>query len=207
MALLTQKAFAEKVGVSPQYINRLVQEGKIVLRDRKVDARQAKAAIAASRRTGRVVPAHRSAKRPQPAKAARKLTAPEPRAPRESATRSLTAWRVRSEEFKAKTLELEFQRNAGDLLPRLQVLELEQRKNSTIKSKFRKLPRELAQRLARMTTPAEIEKLLLEEIDVVFDQLAHDPFGMAEATPAIATAVSSQAPPLAMESSMEGASL
>jgi hypothetical protein len=45
--LLSQKDYARRRGVTPQYVNKLVRQGKILLVGKKVDIKQADAAIKA----------------------------------------------------------------------------------------------------------------------------------------------------------------
>lgn len=178
---ITQKQYAERKGVSPQYINKLVRESKIKLVGRMVDTRQADAAIKAWARAGRVVPARRSTKKiPANRVAARPRADKHPSQPRDSATRSLTAARADRENYQAKLVKLEYEKAVGNLLPREDVLEAERRKNGNIRAGFRRLARSLAPTLSRASAPAEIEQILLEEIDLILGQLARDPLGVEE---------------------------
>lgn len=195
MALMTQRAYAVHAGVTPQYVNKLVAQGKIRLIGKKVDSRQADAVRAAFRRAGRVVPAQR-AKQGKTAKAAKqakprvqtsaKRSAPRPaveKPERNSATRSLTEARAAREHYQAELAKLDYERAVGQLLPRDQVLEAERRKNANVRARFRKLARSLAPMLARFTVPSECESFLLSEIDLVLQQLAGDPLGMRDEQP------------------------
>jgi hypothetical protein len=182
MPLMTQKAYAARVGVTPQYIGKLVAERKIVKVGKLIDSKQADQARKAWARAGRVLPAKRSVKRESRPKGACKPAASETvvHQPRNSATRSLTEARAQREHFGALTAELEYKRASGSLLPRDQVLEAERRKNTNIRTSFRRLARSLAPLLARAGSPAEAETILLSEIDLVLAQLARDPLGAHE---------------------------
>ena len=166
---MSQKDYAKKKRVTPQYINKLVTQGKIRKGPGgKIDPRQADAAIRAYSRPGKVI---------KPAKP--KTKADRPPKP-DSATKSLTQWRAKNEQYRAATAELEFKKLNGELLPRDQVLLAEQRKNENIRKKFRALPRAIAKQVADATTPAQAEELLRAEIDRLLDELAKDPLGVAE---------------------------
>jgi hypothetical protein len=181
MPLLTQKEYARRKGVTPQYVNKLARQGKIRLVGKKVDPKQADAALKAFRRAGRVIPALRRAKQKAAKPAARPkaplAAMPEPR---NSATRSLTAARAEREHYQAQMAKLDYEKAFGSLLPRDQVLEAERRKNANIRAKFRQLARSLAPRVSRVSSPAEVEYLLLSEIDLVLGQLAMNPLGIEE---------------------------
>lgn len=193
MALLTQAEYAKRKGVTPQYVNKLVSQGKIVLVGRKVNPKQADAAIRAGHRPG---VARRKGRRALIARKGKsKSTQPRAAVPHRSkpakplmslksdaqlsATKSLTAMRTENEKYKALTAKLDYERLCGQLLPKAQVLEAERRKNMNIRGRFRKLASSLAVVVARTTSPAEVQKLLLEEIDLVLDQLSKDPLETA----------------------------
>lgn len=172
---VTQKDYAKRRGVTAQYINKLVTQGKIRKGPGgKIDPRQADAAIRAYSRAGKVI----KPTRPKKDKAEK---APKP----DSATRSLTKFRAQNEEYKAKTAELEFKKLNGELLPRSEVLLAEQRKNENIRKKFRALPRTIAKLVADASTPAHAEEILRQEIDRLLDELAKDPLGLAEQAAAV----------------------
>ena len=154
--LLTQKQYAERRGVSPQYINKLVGQGKIKRVGKKIDLRQADAAIKAWSRAGRVLPARRSKPKPARRTAAAPIEKHHDPQPRDSATKSLTAARAERENYQAKLAKLEYEKAVGNLLPREDVLEAERRKNGNIRAGFRALARSMAETLSQATSPAEI---------------------------------------------------
>jgi hypothetical protein len=176
-AFMTQKAYAAHKRVSPQYINKLVRQGKIVLVRRKVNVRQANAAIAAHRRPGRVVKSANARKEVR-SKRSRSRAEKGNAAKLPSATQNLTANRARYEAARAQTAELELARLTRNLLPAAEVLEAERRKNANLRARFRRLARSLAPLLHRATSPAEVEQALLGEIDLVLAELARDPLGI-----------------------------
>ena len=191
MALMSQKEYAAKKGVTPQYINKLVNQGKILKVGRQIDSRQADAAIKAYSRPGRVVKgakskakkqAGRHGKKPQASPRVRVIAA-NPRG--ESATASLTRYRAMREKAQAERAELELKALLKQLLPANEVREAERQKNANIRTSFRRLARSLAPLLNRASSPAEVEQILLGEIDLVLSELARDPLGVQEAVPEV----------------------
>jgi hypothetical protein len=184
--LVTQKEYARRKRVSPQYVNKLVQQGKIKLVGRRVDVRQADAAVKAWARAGRVIPAKRSAKKPARAKRAATSSSEIDKplaAPRDSATRSLTAARAQNEYYKAELAKLEYEQKKGELLPRADVLEAERRKNGNIRASLLAIPRIVAPLVFNLQTssPAEIEELIRQYVCEALDQCARDPLGLEAA--------------------------
>jgi DNA-binding Lrp family transcriptional regulator len=184
MSLLTQRAYAKRKRVTPQYINKLVQRGVIRKVGAKIDSKQADAAI----RNTSVSPERR---RPAQNKKAAVRTRRVPKAEalpkatgigRGTAGRSLTAARAEREHYQAQIAKLDYEKQIGNLLPREQILIAEQRKNANIRAQFRKLARSVAPLLSRVSDPAEVENLLREEIDVVLNQLARDPLALQDPT-------------------------
>jgi len=186
--LMSQKAYATLKGVSPQYVNKLVSQGKIQRVGRLIDAHQANAVIKAFARPAAAKPA-----KPLPRKKTTARNAPPRKAAGSrkaaSASFNLTAARFQTEQYKGLKARLDFEVQSGKLLPRAEVLDLERRKNTNIRTMLRRLPRSLAPLLARADGPAEIETLLLAEIDLVLERLARNPLGMHDdAPPAVAEA-------------------
>lgn len=170
--LITQKEYARRRKVTPQYISKLVREGKIVLKNGLVDPKQADAARGhATRKATKKSARKRPTARKRPAVG---------RPPRGSATHSLTDGRAQKVHWEALQAKLEYERTAGGLLPKSEVLEAERRKNSNIRTRIRSMARSLAPLLARSATPAECESLLLAEIDHQLSALAADPLGLDE---------------------------
>jgi hypothetical protein len=194
--LLSQKEYATRKGVSPQYVNKLVREGKIQLVDGRIDAKKADAALKVFQRPGRVIPAQRSrkaTKKTAPKKSARKPATNSTRAhsehkPRraytttsdkpQSATRSLASARAEREAHMAELARLDVLERTGKLLPADQVIAAEQRKNSNFRTQLRKMARHAAPLVKRARTEAEIEALLLEQIDHLLETFARDPLGL-----------------------------
>jgi hypothetical protein len=199
MALMTQKAYADRKGVTPQYVNKLVSQGKIRLVGRKVDPKQADAAILAFRRAGRVLQPKRTAnaKKKAAKKKAAKVpsrrmraaldgAAPELVDPNEfrTPTGAITASRAVKEYYQALREKTLHEKDTAKLLPAAEVLEAERKKNATLRMLLASLPRTLAHVLAMTVEPAECEAILSRALDQVREEFAADPLGLkAEAAP------------------------
>lgn len=176
MVLLTQKAYARRRRITPQYVNKLVRQERIVLKRGLVDPAQADRARK---------PIHAMAGRPRKkmrghnahggGRPARDPGASHKPNGSPSATRSLTAERTRDAGAQASLRELELKERTQELLPAAEVLEAERRKNSNIRLRFRGMARTLAPVMARTAAAADCERLLLEEIDHQLEDLARDP--------------------------------
>lgn len=198
MRLLTQKAYARLRKVTPQYVNKLVRQGRIKLRAGKIDPRTADTALAQFRPERSKIRLGKTRKPRKGKGKARKPRAAAPRSrnahgggrpapgdPRSNATQSLTRNRSEREGWAAKLAKIEYEKAAGNLLPKAEVLEAEQKKNANIRNRFRRIPRALAPLLAATRRePAEIEALLLEAVEEILLELAADPLGQNPARPA-----------------------
>jgi hypothetical protein len=184
MPRLNQKQYAKHRGVKPQYISRLVREGRIAVgRDHLIDAEKADKAL------GPRVKA--AAKRAPRAAAKPRIKA----LPRESSTATLTAARARKATADAELAELQVGHERGLLLHKDEVLQAQRQQNANIRTRLRMLPRAFAQQLAAITSPAEIERLALEIIDRELSDLARDPLALqtyAEPEPQSAVASESE---------------
>jgi hypothetical protein len=175
MALVTQKEYARRRKLTPQYVNKLVRQGKIVLRKGLVDPAQADRA----REHSRAVTPRRKQRgnahgggRP-----AGQRPAARPGVKQNSATASLTSARAADAGYQAELRRLELNEKTKKLLPADEVLEAERRKNANVRLRFRALAREVAPVMARTNTPAECERILADEVDQRLHELEHDPLG------------------------------
>lgn len=187
--MMSQKQYARHRGCSPQHINRLVREGRIALnREGKIDADRADRALgqpklgpAKSGTTGRARGANvrkpatgsQSGRKPGAQLRLRSLGRAE------SATSSLTAARARKALADARLSELDAEERAGQLLRKEEVLAAQRQQNANVRTRLRQLPRAMAQELAAVASPAEIERLLLAYIDRQLADLAADPLSGA----------------------------
>jgi hypothetical protein len=66
----------------------------------------------------------------------------------------------------------------GLLLRKEEVLAAQRMQNANVRTRLRMLPRAMAQELATVTVPAEIERILLAYIDRQLSDLASDPLAL-----------------------------
>jgi len=182
MARLNQKQYAKHRGVKPQYISRLVREGRIsVGRDGLIDSDKADKSLGPRGRK-----ASPSVNRPAKPKLSHVRG--------ESATSSLTAARARKALADAELAELQVGHERGLLLRKDEVLAAQGKQNANIRTRLRMLPRAVAPLLANISSPAEIERIELEIIDRELSDLARDPLALQTSAAASAEEPAS-APP------------
>ena len=191
MTLVTQKEFARRIGVTPQYVNKLVSRGVITLVQGRVNPAKAKAAVAAMSPRG-VGSRQTAAKKVRRPKVVRRTAAKKADKP-PSATRSYVSAKAEREHWQALSAKLEYEKTVGTLLPAAEVIQAEQRKNANLRMRLRKLARSMAPMLARLTVTFECEQYLLGEVDQVLEELATDPLGLKPD----AVQTSAQVPPAA----------
>lgn len=187
---LTQKQYAKRIGKSAPYVNKLKAQGKLAIVDGLVDVKRSDAMLKAWARPGATTSKRKSAKKPaarrgrkaQPAPPRPRSTGRPARAVRETATGTLTAERAKREKYQALNAELEYRHKIGELLPKAEVLEAERMKNTNIRRRFRELARALAP-MCENRTAAEIERVIITEVDFQLGELAADPLGTVEAVP------------------------
>lgn len=164
MALISQRAYAKSKNVSPQYINKLVQQGKIKTVDGKIDAAKADAAIERSRD-----PAHDLQRKPVAS------AAPIIREQNPGQVTFLQARTVR-EQIKAKLDKLEYDRRTGKLVESEKVKEVAENAFKNVRDRFLMLPRSLSAVLAACSKPSEAEKILTDAIYNSLQGLSTDIF-------------------------------
>lgn len=173
---VTQAAYAKMRGFTKQYVNKLVREGAIVLKDRRVDMKQADRAVASRPRPERVARRRKKAEpNRQPARPRRRTSEPRGTV---SATGSLTAARAEEMQYKAKLAKLDHDERVGLLVRKDEVLKGEQRKNENIRGKFGGMHITVRSQLVDGMSKAEIAELVRIEVSRRLDQLSKDPLGM-----------------------------
>jgi hypothetical protein len=152
MALLSQRAYAKSRGVSPQYVNKLVLQGKIPTVEGKINPAKADAAIERGRD-----PAH-DLQRKQPVS-----QVPVQREQSAGSVSFLQARTVR-EQIKAKLDKLEYDRRTGKLVEAEKVKEAAESAFKNTRDRLLILPRSLSAALAATSKPAEAEQILTDAI-------------------------------------------
>lgn len=183
--LISQKEYARRRRVTPQYINKLVRQGKITLVKGLIDPKRAdreRSAWSQPARSSKSSHSDAKAKK-SPARSRRVREDEQPDAhPAESQPRSstgkLTAARAEREHYQSLQAKLEYERLLGQLVPAAEVRMAQERQNANVRTQFRAIARDLAQQLALTTSPAECEQILLDAIDLRLSVLAADPLAL-----------------------------
>ncbi len=180
--LVSQAEYARRRGVSRQYIGQMVAKGVIVLKDRKVDAEQADAALAAIREPAR--PERRATPKPEPT--------PKPAVPATDLPVLLPAHgpaqapgggdlptlllktRIKSEVEKAKLLEIKARVEAGKYVDADEVKAAAFNKARVVRDALLNIPERLAAVLAAETDKTRIHGMLSVEIRAALEELAGD---------------------------------
>ncbi|MFL6437472.1 MAG: hypothetical protein ACJ71Q_07830 [Terriglobales bacterium] len=166
--MLSQRAYAKRKGVSPQYINKLVLQGKIPTINGQIDPGKADAALENNRD-----PAHQGHRKEVP-------RAAEPRVsiPREQSRGSLNFLEARTirEQIKAKLDKLEYDRRTGKLVESEKVKEVAENAFKNVRDRLLILPRTLSAVLAGTSKASEAEQILTDAIFNALEGLSTDVF-------------------------------
>jgi hypothetical protein len=193
--LLSQKQYAQRKRVSPQYVNKLVREGKITLEaGGKIDPKKADAMLEVFRRPGRVkgkrlgVKATKAAKKTTTTRRTSAAAEAKPRrvhvAPAEkptSATRSLAAARAEREDWQAKLARLDYEERSGKLLPADEVVKAQEQKNVNFKTQLFRTLNVLVPILGRCRDDHERKEVLFTGARELLEALSRDPLGLRTA--------------------------
>src|SRR4051812_24072212 len=166
--MLSQRAYAKLKGVSPQYINKLVLQGKIPMVNGQIDPAKADTALENNRD-----PAHQGHRKDVP-----RATEPRVSAPREQSRGSLNFLEARTirEQIKAKLDKLEYDRRTGKLVEAEKVKEAAESAFRNTRDRLLILPRSLSAVLAATSKPAEAEQILTDAIFNALQGLSNDIF-------------------------------
>jgi len=83
-------------------------------------------------------------------------------------------WRARREKLDYQTAELEHRQKAGELVPRVDVEKRFEEASRRARQRLEAIPDRMSGKLAAATDPAEVHRLLREEIRVACTELAGD---------------------------------
>lgn len=180
--LVSQAEFARRIGVSPQYVAKMVKKGVIRLKSKKVDVKQATEALAATREPARPsvanLKAAPAAKMPDIASLGlEELIALRERlaggsASSQDASQDLLDARLANERHKARLNELKVLREEGALVDAEQVALDFANVAAIVQQKMRTIPVRIAAQVLACTTEAEARSLLSREIDIALSSLA-----------------------------------
>lgn len=160
--LMTQSAYARARGVSRQYIHQLVKAGMIVLRNGRVDPRQADPIMAVQSQ-----PLKRMASRMDfSEEAIGGLSAEEA-----TLMALLLKTRIKIQAEKAKLLEIRAGVASGRLVDIETVKRAAFRRGRNIRDGMLAIPERITALVTAMDDPAEVNALLRKEIDMVLEEL------------------------------------
>jgi transcriptional regulator with XRE-family HTH domain len=180
--LVSQAEFARRIGVSPQYVSKMVKNGVIKLRSKKVDVQQATNALAATREPARSSSALldgavkttsgdiSSLSLEQLLVLRERISSSSPA--EQSASQDLLDARLANERHKARLNELKVRREEGSLVDAEQVALDFANVAAIVQQKMRTIPVRIAAQVLACTTEAEARSLLSREIDIALSSLA-----------------------------------
>ncbi|MFK0571959.1 hypothetical protein [Endozoicomonas sp.] len=160
MALISQAQFSREQGFNKSYVHKLVKKGIIKLKDRKVDTRQALAAMEANA---------------DPVTLLRKENQLEVISPGSNpaggAVDFVTA-RTMREAFKAKLAKLEYEEKSGQLTDASKVREDAFKAGRIIRDELLAIPDRLADVLAAEEDADAVRKIIFDELEQVLNNIS-----------------------------------
>lgn len=169
--LMSQKAYAERCGVSRQYISELVTKGILPLKNGRIDPAVADAIMGARREPAR--PQRRTAP-PPPEPPAEQQSAPP--AQRQISAAELPTLllktRIKSETEKAKLLEIKAKVEAGKFVDIDVVKAAAFKRGRIIRDGMLSIPDRIDAIVAVETDRRKINQLIADEINRVLDELS-----------------------------------
>ncbi len=176
---MSQKAYAESIGVSKQYINRLVREGILPTQNGRIDPEFAGKIIDARREPARDLRRHAQAPAetaPVPAQ-----SAPVPADGRRPLTTAelptlLLKTRIKSETEKAKLLEIKAKVEAGKYIDVDIVTAAAFKRGRIIRDGMLAIPDRIDAVVAAETDRRKVHKIMTDEITRVLEEFSKPPF-------------------------------
>jgi transcriptional regulator with XRE-family HTH domain len=161
--LVTQSELARRLGVSRQYVYKLVKQGKIQRVDGKIDFAAASEAL-----KGLADPA-----RPRKSTA----SAPEPPAapsPESSRAPTFAEAKTMKEVFNAKLARLRFEEESGKLIEREEIEDKARDIAVIVKESLLAIPNKLMEQLAAESDPREVHVMLDREMREILSEMANE---------------------------------
>ena len=162
MALITQAEFARQLEVSKPYIHKLVKKGIIKLRNGKVDTEQALASMKANADPANLL------REESPS-----TTAPVPAGGNPAGAVDFVTARTMREAFKAKLAQLEYEEKSKKLTDASKVSADAFKAGRLLRDELLAIPDRLADVLAAEDDPGEVQKVLLEELELVLNRISN----------------------------------
>jgi transcriptional regulator with XRE-family HTH domain len=160
--LVSQAELARRLGVSRQYISKLVKEGKLELVGRKLDAEASMAVL-----EGLSDPARPRKTALASAPPAREIVDREP-------PPTFAEAKTMKEVYLAKMARLKYEEEAGRFLEKAEVERRAQEVGMVVRQNLLSLPSRLMDQLAAESDPREINALLEGEVREVLKMLAEE---------------------------------
>ncbi len=171
--MLSQHDYAKRRGVSRQYINKLVQEGVLPLKNGKIDPVQADAILEARREPARQT--HQQHEH----QSALDGMAPLPMTPRSvpdaELPRLLLKTRIKSESERAKLLEIKAKVEAGKYVEIDEVRAAAFKQARVVRDHLTILADRIAPILANISDAREIHRIIEEEHNKALEELSKPP--------------------------------
>ena len=162
--LVTQAEFARRLGVSRQYVNRLVRMGKLELEGKKLDAAKSIAVLERLRDPAR----KRKADQEQPVDELGPDLEEEPDQPTFAEAKTM------KEVYLARMARLKYEEEAGKLVPKADVESRAADIGMVVKQNLLSIPSRMMDELAIESDPREINAILERELRQVLEQLAEE---------------------------------
>ena len=166
--LMSQKAYAQSIGVSKQYINKLVRSGALPMQNSKIDPDVANGVIQAQREPAR--PLRRNTNAPEVSA----VTPPQTPTPRRGIATAelptlLLKTRIKSETEKAKLLEIKAKVEAGKYIDRVEAEAIIFKHLRPIRDNLLSIPDRLSAELTASQDRHNTHKILYNEIVRILD--------------------------------------
>lgn len=168
--LMTGKEFAMHIGVSPAYVSKLKQAGRLVLEGRRIDAARSKKRIASTRDPARQDVVERVAKKKN---GTARPPIDEGGAESEQSLNYATA-RARREHALAEAAELDLLARKGSLCDADEVERAVLALAAQVRAKFERLADRVAPEVAALTDETKVRAFILEEVDELLEALADE---------------------------------
>ena len=172
---VSQSEFARLIKKTPQYVNKLVKQGKVILHNKKVDVKEAKAAIASVKRASNIL--GDKFNKEQKGKGAK--GAAEDRAAGETkeadedvknTSKAIQKARLLQEINAAKLKEIEYKKSIKELIPASIVDQEMAKVAEVLRSKLLSLPNRAAPKLVLLKTSHEMQVCLDKEINLILEE-------------------------------------
>jgi transcriptional regulator with XRE-family HTH domain len=163
--LVTQKAFADLIGVAKSYVTKLKQDGRLVMVDNKVDVEASKAMIEATKDENR----DDVSKRWDGYRESDAQNEPEVD---QKAAEAFGSSRAAKMYYDAQSAKLSFERESGKLVEVAEVKSIAALAGNALRQYLERLPDQLSPELSVESDERRIHAMLVERIEEALGQMA-----------------------------------